>query len=173
MRMLVSAALTPRAIKLQEAQIRQVVGEFADAIRGRKGVVDFFSEFTEPIPSSVVGRITGVPPKGMDELRWRQLARDAVRGVNPSLSSEERKQSERSMVEFCEYIRELAVERRKNPREDMISDRVTTHGEDDTMTNDEIMVMVAGLVAAGTETTSAETPAGSRSSATGRTIASG
>ena len=153
MRMLVSAALTPRAIKRQEAQIRQVVGEFADAIRGRKGVVDFFSEFTEPIPSSVVGRITGVPPKGTDELRWRQLARDAVRGVSPFLSPEERKQSERSMVELCEYIRELAVERRKNPREDMISDLVTTHDEDDTMTNDEIMVMVAGLVAAGTETT--------------------
>ena len=92
---------------------------------------------------------------------------------NPFLSPEERKQSERSMVELCEYIGELAVERRKNPREDMISDLVTTHDEDDTMTNDEIMVMVAGLVAAGTETTSAETPAGSRSSATGRTIASG
>lgn len=58
------------------------------------------------------------------------------------------------MVELCEYIRELAAERRKNPREDMISDLVTSHDENDSMTNDEIMVMIAELVAAGTETTS-------------------
>lgn len=154
MRKLVSAALTPRAIKRQEAQIREVVGEFADGIRGRKGVVDVYAEFTEPIPGSVVGRITGVPPKGRDEQRWRQLARDSVRGVSPFLTPEERKHSERSMVELCEYIRELAGERRKSPREDMISDLVTSHDEDDTMSNDEIMVMIAGLVAAGTETTS-------------------
>lgn len=154
MRKLVSAALTPRAVRRQKLQIRQVVGEFADSIRGRKGVVDFVSEFTEPIPGTVIGRITGVPPKGSDERRWRQLARDVVRGVSPFLSPEERKQSERSMVELCEYIRELAAERRKNPREDMISDLVTSHDENDSMTNDEIMVMIAELVAAGTETTS-------------------
>ena len=152
MRKLVSAALTPRAVKRMSGQIRSVVQEFATSIRGRKGVVDLYSEFTEPIPNVVIGRITGVPPNGDDELRWRQLGRDAVRGVSPFLSKEERLNSERSMVELCEYVRDLARERRKDPREDLISDLVTNHDEDDSMTNDEIMLMVAGLVAAGTET---------------------
>lgn len=153
MRKLVAAAFTPRSVKRMESQIRQVVAEFANAIRGRKGVVDFFADFTEPIPNCVIGRITGVPPKGTDELKWRQLSRDAVRGISPFLTQEERSESEQSFVELCQYIRELAAERRKQPREDLISDLVTAHDENDTMTNDEIMMMVAALVAAGTETT--------------------
>jgi cytochrome P450 len=153
MRRLVSAALTPRAVKRMEGQVREVVEQFATPLRGRKGVVDLFAEFTEPIPNTVIGRITGVPPKGTDELRWRQLGRDAVRGVSPFLSPEERRQSEASMVEICEYVRELAAERRREPREDLVSDLVQAHDVSDRMTNDEIMLMVSGLVAAGTETT--------------------
>jgi len=153
MRRLVSAALTPRAVKRMEGQVREVVEQFAAPLRGRRGVVDLFAEFTEPIPNTVIGRITGVPPKGSDELRWRQLGRDAVRGVSPFLSPEERRESEASMVEICEYVRELAAERRREPREDLVSDLVQAHDASDRMTNDEIMLMVSGLVAAGTETT--------------------
>lgn len=152
MRKLVSAAFTPRAVRRMDNQVRDVVAEFASKIRGRKGVVDLFAEFTEPIPNSVIGRITGVPPMGDDELRWRQLGRDAVRGVSPFLTPEERRNSEQAMVELCEYVRDLAAERRKAPKEDLVSDLVTSHDQDDSMTNDEIMLMVAGLVAAGTET---------------------
>lgn len=153
MRRLVSAALTPRAVKRMESQVRAVVEEFARPLRDRDGVVDLYDEFTEPIPNTVIGRITGVPPKGDDELHWRQLGRDAVRGISPFLSAEERKRSEDSMAELCEYVRALAGERRKQPQEDLVSDLVLTHDENDQMSTDEIVLMVAGLVAAGTETT--------------------
>ena len=153
MRRLVSSALTPRAVKRMEDQVRAVVDDFAQPLRGRTGVVDVFAEFTEPIPNTVIGRIAGVPPKGEDELRWRTLGRDAVRGVSPFLSPEERKVSEDAMTELCDYVRELAGERRKRPEDDLVSDLVLAHDESDQMTNDEIVLMVAGLVAAGTETT--------------------
>jgi unspecific monooxygenase len=153
MRALVSAALTPRAVKRMEGQVREVVEQFAAPLRGKSGVVDLYAEFTEPIPSAVIGRIAGVPQKGDDELRWRQLGRDAVRGISPFLSAEERARCEAAMVELCEYVRELAIERRRHPREDLVSDLVLSHDADDSMSNDEIVLMVAGLVAAGTETT--------------------
>jgi cytochrome P450 len=153
MRTLVSAALTPRAVKRMEGQVREVVQEFAAKLGGRKGVVDVHAEFTEPIPNTVIGRVTGVPPKGTDELRWRQLGRDAVRGVSPFLTPEERRNADESMVELCEYVRGLAELRRRDPQEDLISDLVLAHDENDRMTNDEIVLMVSGLVAAGTETT--------------------
>lgn len=151
-RNLVATAFTPRAVKRMENQVRAVIQDFAAPLRGRKGKVDLYAEFTEPIPNTVIGRITGVPPNGSDELRWRQLGRDAVRGVSPFLTPEERLRSERSMVELCEYVRDLAVERRKKPADDLISDLVLAHDEDDRMTNDEIMLVISALVAAGTET---------------------
>ena len=153
MRRLVASALTPRAVKRMESQVKDVVEQFAASIRGRKGTVDLFTEFTEPIPNTVIGRITGVPPNGEDEYRWRGLGRSAVMGVSPFLSPEERKRSEDAMAELCDYVRGLTVERRKNPQSDLVSDLVLANDEDNPMTNDEIVLVVASLVAAGTDTT--------------------
>jgi len=163
MRRLVSSALTPRAVKRMEQQVRDVVAQYAHPLRGRVGFVDLFEKFTEPVPNVVIGRIAGVPPNGTDELRWRTLGREAVRGVSPFLSPEERKRSEDAMTELCDYVRVLAAERRRRPEADLITDLVQTHDEDDQMTNDEIVLMVAGLVAAGTETTTIAATRGLRS----------
>lgn len=153
MRRLVAAALTPRAVKRMEKQVEQVIAEFAASIRGRRGVVDLYAEFTEPIPNAVIGRITGVPPQGDDEFRWRELGRLAVRNVSPFLTPDERRESEDAMEELCGYIRALAVERRAHPQADLVSDLVQVRDASDPMTNDEIVLTVASLVAAGTETT--------------------
>lgn len=153
MRRLVATALTPRAVKRMEGQVKEVVEQFASNIEGRRGTVDFYAEFTEPIPNTVIGRITGVPPKGEDELRWRGLGRAAVRGVSPFLSPAERKESEDAMEELCSYIRELAAERQKRPMPDLVSDLVVANDDSNPMTTDEIVLVVASLVAAGTDTT--------------------
>ena len=162
MRNLVSAALTPRAVKRMEGQVREVVEQFARKLRGRTGVVDVMAEFTEPIPNTVIGRISGIPQKGDDEYRWRQLGRDSVRGINPFLSPEERKRSEDALAEICDWVRAIAGERRKQPQEDIISDLVQVTHEDDRMTIDEIVLVVAALVAAGTETTTIASTRGIR-----------
>ena len=153
MRRLVAAALTPRAVRRMEQQVRDVVEQFAAPLRDRSGVVDLYAEFTEPIPNAVIGRITGVPPMGDDELRWREIGRLAVRNVSPFLSPDERRESERAMEELCGYVRELAAKRRAQPEGDLVSDLVLAHDADDRMSNDEIVMVVASLVAAGTETT--------------------
>jgi len=153
MRRLVSSALTPRAVRRQEAQVREVVEHHAARLRGRSGVVDIVAEFTGPIPNAVIARITGVPPKGDDEARFRHLAGEMVRGISPFLTDEERKSCEKATVEICDYTRELASDRRENPAEDLVSDLLAAHDADDPVTNDEIVLMVAGLVAAGSETT--------------------
>lgn len=162
MRNLVSAALTPRAVKRMEGQVREVVEQFARKLCGRTGVVDVMAEFTEPIPNTVIGRISGIPQKGDDEYRWRQLGRDSVRGINPFLSPGERKRSEDALEEICDWVRAIAGERRRQPREDIISDLVQVTHEDERMTIDEIVLVVAALVAAGTETTTMASTRGIR-----------
>ena len=162
MRKLVSAALTPRAVKRMERQVREVVEQFAVHLRGRTGVVDVMAEFTEPIPNTVIGRISGIPQKGDDEHRWRQLGRDSVRGISPFLTPEERQRSGRAMSEICDWGREIVVARRRQPCEDIVSDLAQVTHEADRMTNDEIVLVVAALVAAGTETTTIASTRGIR-----------
>ncbi len=153
MRNLVSKTMTPRGVKRMEGQIRDVVEQFAAKLRGRSGVVDLVSEFCSPIPNTVISRITGIPAKENDEVRFRNLAREVISGISPLLDPEARKIAERAIVELCEWVGELARERGAHPQEDLISDLLAKHDEDDPATVDEIILVIAGLVAAGSETT--------------------
>ena len=83
LRKLFSAALTPRAVKRYEAQVREVVERFAAPLRAKSGKVDLMAAFCNPIPNTVISRITGVPP-GADEVRFRQVAQDTIRACSRS-----------------------------------------------------------------------------------------
>ena len=73
-RKLVSASLTPRAVARMETQVREVIDRFAKPLMGLRGVVDLHSGFTDPIPNTVISRITGIPPAGPDRAARRLAA---------------------------------------------------------------------------------------------------
>src|SRR5262245_24326103 len=82
-RRLFNGALTPRAVRRMDTQIREVVERFAAPLRGRPGeVLDLLGDFTNPIPNAVISRVTGVP-SGADEVRFRELAQCLIRGFFP------------------------------------------------------------------------------------------
>lgn len=152
-RRLVSAAFTPRAIARMDAQVRGVVDQFAAPLRGRTGVVDLLVEYTDPIPNVVIGRITGVAAKRGEEARFRELAQATIRGFF-SISDEAAKQrGGEAFVALADWVRETAGERRRAPREDLITDLVRARDRGDAMSDDEIVILVAGLLGAGSETT--------------------
>jgi cholest-4-en-3-one 26-monooxygenase len=152
-RRLVTAALTPRAVARMDGQIAEVVERFAAPLRGRSGVVDVMSEFTDPIPNTVISRITGIPPSGDDEVRFRRLAKPVITHALPFAPEGTQAQAEAALVELTAWVREMAEERRVAPQEDLITDLINTHDMGDQMTSDEIVMMVAGLIVAGSETT--------------------
>ena len=154
MRNLVSKTMTPRGVKRMEGQIRDVVDQFARRLRGRTGVIDMVDEFCSPIPNTVISRITGIPAKEDDEVRFRELAREVISGISPLLDEEGRKIAERAITELSEWVTELAGERLREPQEDMISDLLSKHGDEGPATVGEIILVISGLVAAGSETTS-------------------
>ncbi len=152
-RRLASRAFTPAAVGRMDHLVAEVVDEAIEMIEGRTGVMDL-AEYTLPIPATVISRITGVPPKGGDEERFRQLVGGAVRVVDPFLDPQERERSEEQITELVEYLRWLVAQRREHPQQDMVTDLVQAYDADDRFTNDEVVMMVVALVIAGTETTS-------------------
>jgi cytochrome P450 len=151
LRKLFSAALTPRAVKRYEAQVREVVERFAAPLRAKSGKVDLMATFCNPIPNTVISRITGVPP-GADEVRFRQVAQDTIRGLF-SFSDAERKLGEAAFLEIADWVRAMARERRSSLGEDMISDLVRAQDRGDQLSDDEIAMTIAALIGAGSETT--------------------
>jgi len=153
-RRLVSVALTPRAVRRMEGQIRKVVERFAASLRSRSGeVVDLMQHYTAPIPNAVISRITGVPPEGDDDVRFRELAQNAIRGFIRFSEPEVRKLADASFLELAEWVRKMAHERRAAPQEDLVSDLIRAQDRDDRLSDDEVVMMITALVSAGSETT--------------------
>jgi cytochrome P450 len=153
LRKLFSAALTPRAVKRYEAQVRETVERFAAPLRHATGVIDWMETFANPIPNAVISRITGIPPAGDDERRFRELAQATIRGFF-SFSDEATKQAgDDAFVEIADWVRGMAKERRGSLGEDMISDLIRAQDRGDRLTDDQIVMTITGLIGAGSETT--------------------
>ena len=152
-RRLFNGALTPRAVRRMDAQIHEVVERFAAPLRERRGeVIDLLGDFTNPIPNTVISRIFGVRA-GADEARFRDLAQEMIRAFFPFAPPEGVAKAEQALQEMSPWIRRMIAERRHELREDLISDLLRAQGEGESITDDEIVMLVSILIGAGSETT--------------------
>jgi cytochrome P450 len=153
-RKLFSVALTPRAVKRYEAQVRETVERFAAPLREARGVIDLMETFANPIPNAVISRITGIPPAGDDERRFRELAQNTIRGFFSFSDEEAKRIGEEAFVAIADWVRAMAKERRTSLGEDMISDLIRAQDRGDRLSDDQIVMTITGLIGAGSETTS-------------------
>jgi cytochrome P450 len=153
LRKLFAAALTPRAVKRYEAQVRETVERFAAPLREARGTVDLMETFCNPIPNAVISRITGIPPAGADERRFRELAQATIRGFFSFSDESAKKRGEDAFVEIADWVRTMASERRDALGEDLISDLIRAQDRGDRLGDDQIVMTITGLIGAGSETT--------------------
>lgn len=151
-RRLVHRTLSPRAIERMRQQIQDAVEEYAAPLRRRRDVVDLVREFTKPISTTVMGRLLGVPEEGEIAARFRNLPR-AARNVRPFLSAARREQAERDGIEVYEFALDLIESHRDALREGIITDLLpAAEGNEQRTTIEDIVAVVAALVATGTNT---------------------
>jgi cytochrome P450 len=150
---LFNGALTPRAVRRMDAQIREVVERFAAPLRDRPGeVLDLMGDFTNPVPNAVIARIFGVNP-GRDEVRFRELAQQLIRGFFPFAPPDAVAAGEAALQEMAPWVRAMVSERRSDLGEDLISDLLRAEQRGDLVDEDDIVVLASILIGAGSETT--------------------
>ena len=120
--------------------------DMAAAHAARPGApVDLTELLAFPLPVLVICELLGVP--FADRAHFRRLSeRIAVLDGGAD--------GQAAMAEFMAYTADLAAVKRKDPREDVISDMVKAQAEDPTFTDDDLARLTAGLIFAGHETTS-------------------
>jgi cytochrome P450 len=150
-RRLVYRTLSPRAIERTRQQIQKAVEEFAAPLRRRDDVVDLVGEFTKPVSTTVIGRLLGVPDEGEIAVRFHNLPR-AARNIRPFLSAHKREKAERAGIEVFEFVFDLVETHREALREGIITDLLAAGEGNERVTNEDIVSVVAALVATGTNT---------------------
>ena len=151
-RALVSRVFTPRAVTALEPMIREVICGFLDPVDDAPEF-DAVADFAAPFPIEVIARMLGVPEGERQQIRhWLDLGLRREPGqVAPS------PENQQAVLEAAGYFHELTVEKRKNPRDDMLSrlTQVTVDRGDGTETgldDAEITGFVSLLGGAGAET---------------------
>jgi cytochrome P450 len=115
--------------------------------------VEWVSAFTTTLPLRVVGEMLGVPLDRKNDLRrWSQAIMDMF-AVAAGMDPDEVPGFFEDVLEFGNYMGELAQERRGKPNQGDILGELVAQQELGNLTRDELVVMAWSFIAAGYETT--------------------
>ena len=148
-RKLVNRGFTPRRVRDNEVEVRQICDGIIDRICER-GECDFVWDIAAPLPLILIGNMLGFEQSSYDDLlRWSD---DMLKGTTSTDPSAAIKASEAGMA-FREYQMAVIEDRRSNGmREDLVS--VLMQGEVDGQgLDDESLVMETLLILIGGDET--------------------
>jgi cytochrome P450 len=160
LKMLFQAGFTPKRIAAHEPAIRAIVTDVLDRLDGREEC-DLVTDVAQPVVSRVIGSFMGVAPE--DDAEWARLMNSALavadpdmspRGVDTLLGDD--------IPELFKRCRQLIAERREQPTDDLTSVLVHAVVEGETLDEQEIVMGVFLLMAAGNDSTKATYSSGMR-----------
>lgn len=143
----VARAFSPRASTSHEPIVGDVVDELLDALP-LSGRVDLVEAFTARLPIHVIAALLGLPRE-----RWEWLRRlsQSLGSLLEALSGVDVAAVNRDVAELHELFQSVIDERRREPRDDLVSALVS--GDDDAaLADDEVLAMIGFLLFAGHET---------------------
>jgi len=154
LRSLVSQAFTPRMIRRLEPRLHEIADELMTAALAQ-GDVDFVQAMTYPLPVIVIAEMIGVPPAERPQFKaWSDVA---VAGLGTGLFAPpdmaRLEQLQAVLRDMGVYFSALAEERRRAPREDLLTGLVQAEVEGSKLTHAEMITMLVLLLVAGNETT--------------------
>jgi cytochrome P450 len=144
-RALVSTAFRQKVLAQWENELVVAVAtELIDAFAGR-GHAELVREFNFPFPTQVISGILGLP---REDYRRFQRWSTAILSFFTKLD-----EAVRASQEVKDYMAVILAERRREPREDLISELAHAELEGERLTDEEIFSFLRLLLPAGVETT--------------------
>jgi cytochrome P450 len=149
LRSLVSKAFTPRTVETLRPRIEQIVEEQLDAVAG-SGEMDVIRDLAYPLPVTVIAEMLGIPIE--DRERFKHWSDEAIRSLGFGNTDDARRSMQASR-ELRAYLEPIVEQRRREPREDLISALVAAEEQGDKLSTNEVFSTIILLLVAGNETT--------------------
>lgn len=147
LRGLVNKAFSPRIVAAMRPRVQAIADELIDRVQ-RRGEMNLVDDYAFPLPIIVIAELLGIPAEDRDKFRvWS----DAV--VEPSIGEEGQRRFIALMTAFTDYLRVLFAQRRREPRDDLITALLHAEQAGDRLSEPELFSMVVLLIVAGHETT--------------------
>ena len=145
---LVSRGFTPRRVAALEPHIREIARGHIEMALEQDGF-DLIGDIAAKVPMDVISELAGVP--AADRERMRELGN--LSAHRPPGSKDIQPESIEAIFAQLGYYLDLIAERRRAPRDDLVSALIMVTAEDEEFTDDDIAAFFTLLVGAGNETT--------------------
>lgn len=146
LRALVQKAFTPKLIEHMRERIQSLCEELLDDLT-RNGRMELMSGYALPLPLTIIADLLGIPEQ--DRLRFHSFSRSTI-SASTVMGALRSVPDQRSLTR---QLRKLVEERRREPRDDLITALVQAEEAGDKLSGDEVVAMIALLLIAGYETT--------------------
>ena len=149
LRGLVNKAFTPQVLEELRPRIENIAGDLLDDVQDA-GSMDIIADLAYPLPVIVISEMLGVPAEDRGLLRgWSGALTEAL----DTGMAEDVARATPATLELTAYFRELVTERRKRPKDDLISSLIAAEAEGDKLSEEELLANCVLLLWAGHETT--------------------
>jgi|DewCreStandDraft_1066081.scaffolds.fasta_scaffold00059_118 cytochrome P450 len=150
-RMLVNKAFTPVSVEKLRPRARQIIDELLSQVEPR-GHMEFIRDFAFHLPVIVISEYLGVPVEDREQVKeWSDETSRVffIRADEP----DRRERSQEGLQRLLEYFEPMVHERRKHPRDDLITALVQAEERGDLLSDEEVLATCTVLLFAGHETT--------------------
>ena len=150
LRSLVSKAFTPRAVAMLRPHLEEITGSLLDAVAGKQEF-DLIAALAYPLPVTIIAEMLGVRARDRD--RFEEWSNLMALSVDPVLGRGQVDRIKNAAEEAYAYFEEIIGERRRRPREDLVSALLAAEEEGDRLTHEELLSAMLLILVAGNETT--------------------
>ncbi len=150
LRKLVNRAFVSRNVELLRPRIEQFANELIDGFAADGGT-ELLRSFAVPIPAVVIAEMLGMPAS--DAMLLVEWSNRMVAMYMHGVTYETELDANRASEEFIAYVEDMIAERRRAPREDLLTHMLTSEVEGEKLTDDEVISTTILLLNAGHEAT--------------------
>ena len=150
LRRLVNKAFTPRIVESLRPRIQTVVEQLLDGMHDQREI-DLIRDFAYPLPVIVIAEMMGIPPQ--DHARFKSWSDDLVALLDPLQAEGGLEPAEKAYAELSDYFRGVFAERRRAPRDDLVSALAAVEEQGDSLSEAELLSLCMLVLGAGHETT--------------------
>jgi cytochrome P450 family 142 subfamily A polypeptide 1 len=156
LRQLVNRGFTPRMVAALEPRIATIAKESVDAIAPH-GRCDFVRDIAIDLPIMMIAEMLGIRPE--DRSRFHRWSDTMIAAGVDNPAPEVQAGAVEAFREFAAYLTEIFDDRRRAPRDDLVSvlldaqEQGILAADAETISNDELLMFMTLLLVAGNETT--------------------
>ncbi|NKY54380.1 cytochrome P450 [Nocardia vermiculata] len=146
LRKLVQRSISPKRVKAMRDSAVEFADHLIDAMVSKGAPTNLVQDYAVALPIQMLANLLGVPPEDRPKFQKWSSATLAVANMPED-------EVVANMTELVVYMMALIEERRKNPREDLLSDLANARDKDDTLTDGEILPIAMVLIIGGFDNT--------------------